>query len=274
MDSKRRKLLSDLLYELAKSQAAFRNRKNRREIFLRLEEIYCDVNIKYRHYYSEIFAILSQIDLNPEFGSLEILAQNMEQIKRRYQSINKTSQNSEECIDIQKEINKLSDHVNLDISRIRYMKKIEAQIIKSRYDLTQLLKDTDELQDDVENAKNNAQKMQKEYITILGIFSAIIISFTGGIAFSSSVLENIANASIYRTLTVVVLIGFIFLNMVYILIQFIMSINNKEYIDTRHKIYITHINIILGIALVLIVLAWIFDFKSFADIIRKNLYKY
>ena len=32
------------------------------------------------------------------------------------------------------------------------------------------------------------QEMQKEYITILGIFASIVLAFTGGMVFSSSVL--------------------------------------------------------------------------------------
>ena len=40
--------------------------------------------------------------------------------------------------------------------------------------------------------------MQKEYITILGIFASIVLAFTGGMAFSSSILENIDKSSVYR----------------------------------------------------------------------------
>ena len=46
------------------------------------------------------------------------------------------------------------------------------------------------------------ESSQREYIAILGIFAAVVLAFTGGIAFSTSVLNNVAKASIYRTVTV------------------------------------------------------------------------
>lgn len=43
-------------------------------------------------------------------------------------------------------------------------------------------------------AKENLQKqikgVEKEYITILGIFAAIVLAFVGGITFSNSVLAK------------------------------------------------------------------------------------
>lgn len=70
--------------------------------------------------------------------------------------------------------------------------------------------------------------MQKEYITILGIFAAIVLAFTGGIVFSSSVLENIDKPSIYRISLMAFIIGLVFFNLIWILIDFIRDINGKE----------------------------------------------
>ncbi len=69
--------------------------------------------------------------------------------------------------------------------------------------------------------------MQKEYITILGIFAAIVLEFTGGMAFSSSVLENIDKSLIYRIILVVCVIGLILFNVMWLLIDFIRDINGK-----------------------------------------------
>ena len=69
------------------------------------------------------------------------------------------------------------------------------------------------------------KKMQNEYITILGIFAAIVLAFTGGMSFSSSVLENLHQSSIYRILIVVCVLGFVMINLIWILIDFIRDIN-------------------------------------------------
>lgn len=181
--------------------------------------------------------------------------------------MNKISKSCKDYIDISPQINKLFDHVNLDIARIQYMKKIELQTLESKDELSNVLKSANEL-------KQNVDNIQKEYITILGIFSSIVLAFVSGITFSSSVLENIANSNVYRTLAVVIILGFIFLNIINILVQFIISISSKESTKKKSNTYITYINITLGIIFLLIILAWFFDFKLFADVIRRKLYIY
>ena len=68
--------------------------------------------------------------------------------------------------------------------------------------------------DDLKQLSGKVQErqedMQKEYITILGIFAAIVLAFTGGIVFSSSVLENIDKPSIYRISLMAFIIGLVF----------------------------------------------------------------
>ncbi|NMA30282.1 MAG: hypothetical protein GX941_00475, partial [Candidatus Methanofastidiosa archaeon] len=221
-NSEKQSALNKLLFELAKSQIALKMPRDKSKIYVCLEDIYCakEKGNDFRHYYSEIFSTLSQIDSDPELGDLETLAQNMYEIKNGYRPMNKRSKSHKDCIDVSPQINKLFDHVNLDIARIQYMKKIEMQTLESKEELSHVLNSANEL-------KQSVSSMQKEYITILGIFSSIVLAFVGGITFSSSVLENIANTSVYRTLTVVVFIGFVFLNMINILVQFIIRINHK-----------------------------------------------
>lgn len=268
-NSEKQSALNKLLFELAKSQMALKKPRDKSKVYISLEDIYCtkEKGNDFRHYYSEIFSTLSQIDSDPELGDLETLAQNMYEIKNGYRPMNRISKDCKGCIDISPQIIKLFDHVNLDIARIQYMKKIELQTLESKEELSHVLSSANELKQSVGN-------MQKEYITILGIFSSIVLAFVGGITFSSSVLENIANSSTYRTLAVVVLLGFVFLNTINILVQFIMALNNKEFAIRKSNKYITYINIVFGIVFVLIIMAWFFDFKSFADIIRQKLYAF
>lgn len=60
------------------------------------------------------------IDGDPDIGSLDVLAQNMQAIKEGY--IPKNKDENGKLIDIRKEIVKLYDHTNLDIARINYTK--------------------------------------------------------------------------------------------------------------------------------------------------------
>ena len=84
----------------------------------------------------------------------------------------------------------------------------------------------------IDDAKENLQKqvksIEKEYISILGIFASIVFAFVGGITFSTSVLQNISSVSVFRLLLVVDLLAFVLINVIYILVRFIFAINDKE----------------------------------------------
>ncbi len=227
---------------------------------MRLESIYYNYNAEnFRHYYSDIFSTLTLIDGDSSIGSLDILAQNMQTIKDGY--IPKNYGNHREIIDISKEIVKLYDHTNLDIARINYTKTmtnatmselaknkllingLEKNIQESEVTLKELsdqtIKDLTQLST---NVQNKQEDMQKEYISILGIFAAIVLAFTGGIVFSGSVLENIDKSSIYRITLITFIIGLVFFDLIWLLIDFIRDINGKV---LRKKWLFIFVNLIL-----------------------------
>ena len=74
-------------------------------------------------------------------------------------------------------------------------------------------------------AQNNVEtelgKQQREYISILGIFAAVVLAFIGGIAFSTSVLNNINTASVYRILVVSLIIGLVLINILFGLFYYV-----------------------------------------------------
>ena len=127
-EQEKRDSLRQLLMDLSKSQDVLKDRKDRRDYYLRLEAIYYNTDSdNYRHFYSDIFACLSLIDADDSLGNLDILAQNMEAIKEGYIPINRDEAHNNELIDIRKEIIKLYDHTNLDISRINYTKRMAGE---------------------------------------------------------------------------------------------------------------------------------------------------
>ena len=92
--------------------------------------------------------------------------------------------------------------------------------------------------------------MQKEYTTILGIFASIVLAFTGGMVFSTSVLENIGDISIYRLIMVSCIIGIVFINMIWILVSYLARINQIK----REKRLINSFFIWLGANIILFVI--------------------
>lgn len=216
-----------LLFDLALDQDALDEalgKKKRSNFYQELERLYWDE--KFQHFSSDIFVVLCEIKKDNQKGNINILGQNLELIRRGYQKkiIFKGEIKDK---DIEYNIQKLYDDVNLEISRIL---SDEADVWKSSQEnkifrLDNKIEESQIKLSDIEKklkkAEEKIESSQKEYIAILGIFAAIILAFTGGITFSTSVLENMHSSSIYRVVLVILLIGFTLVNMLYLLFMFI-----------------------------------------------------
>lgn len=228
----------NILLELAKSQMELSDKTYRAKIYKRLEALYYvpDQKDGFRHYYSDIFTVLTQIQQGNFSGSIEVLGQNLSEVRKGYQALNRDEEGT--LIDISDSIRKLYDHVSLDIARINFsnaedrhwagaeeitdlktqVNAIQSDLIQKQYGLLE----------DVKNVKHDLHNSQKEYIAILGIFAAVVLAFTGGIVYSTSVFNNIAQVSIYRTILIALVIGLVLVNILFGLFYYINKLVNKE----------------------------------------------
>lgn len=148
-------------------------------------------------------------------GSNEFLAQNIAIIKDKYKPRN--FDDDGELIDIGKSIDKLYDHLNLEIGRLNCFSTSKETAEK----LSSVDARITDLNLTVQKTRETLKRQQTEYITILGIFASIVLAFTGGMAFSTSVLNNIASVSAYRIIIIALLIGLILCNVVFGLFYFL-----------------------------------------------------
>lgn len=119
----------------------------------------------------------------------------------------------------------------------------------------------------IEEAKDNLQKqiksVEKEYISILGIFASIVLAFVGGITFSTSVLQNISAVSAFRLLLVVDFLAFVLINIIYILVKFIFTINEKD-----SKLFnIKGLNISCSLIALIVIISWLLKANQIPDFI-------
>lgn len=261
-----------LLFKLALSQMTLSSNKDKSEIYLELERIYAkdDEFEDFRHFYSDIFAVLSLIDKDPSLGNMEILSQNMDIVRQGYKPMNNDDDGN--TVNIEKQINKLYDHINLEIARMNYFKETEMRTKTELQRVSDTLSQIEDSVSSMEDTVDMADEMQKQYITILGIFASIVLAFTSGIAFSTSVLENIANASIYRIVLVAVVLAFALTNIIYILTRFIMEIVNKKKEKIKYPKYIIVLNVIYGILVLGVLLCWMFDAPRAIEIFQDWVY--
>lgn len=159
-----------------------------------------------------------------------------------------------------KSLFKLKDHISLEAGRIAAIEELKWEMdsneesVKSQLEYTKSLADdfhgqveeSKELLERLQNTANECSKqitesektlkeleetsqkiqdkmesVQKDSVTILGIFASIVLSFTAGMIFSSSVFENIDKASPYRIVGVVLLIGLVITNLIALLLMYI-----------------------------------------------------
>lgn len=72
------------------------------------------------------------------------------------------------------------------------------------------------------------QKVSETSVTILGIFSAIVLTIVAGLFYSSSVLNNINSANFLRLICVSSLVGFVCVNLIFVLFHFIEKIKTPN----------------------------------------------
>ncbi|MDD3794694.1 MAG: hypothetical protein PHE06_01750 [Lachnospiraceae bacterium] len=245
-----------ILFELSLSQEKLQDAYYRINMYKRLEALYDapEPEKRFRHFYSDIFSVLTQVNQNPEFGDINILGQNLDVIRNGYQPKNKAEDGH--SINISDAINKLYDHVNLDIARILYSDAGDWKL-SGRENILNLQSQVSSISTSIDDVQKNAEEkirnQQKEYISILGIFAAVVLAFTGGIAFSTSVLENIAQASAYRTILVALIIGLVLINILFGLFYYINKIVTKE--EKIKPLIIS--NAVISILIIAVIFAWL-----------------
>ncbi len=162
------------------------------QIIKDLKEIYQG---EYRHKYSKITTIILNSTRDKEQAFMT-LTQNIRTLKE--------IQDNKEVESIKPKLEKLYDHMNLECIRLQdfdeKMSKVKDVSIKLEDDLNKNYKKLSE----------ELNKQQTQYITILGIFASIVLTFVGGLAFSTSVLSNIDKANAYRLVFVMAFIALFF----------------------------------------------------------------
>lgn len=233
-NQKKQEALDNLLRELSKSQTILKD--NIDKYLKLLTTIYCD---DFRHMYSSFYAVLTEIDTDKKC-SLDILSENISYLCE--ETLSSCTENS----DVYKGIRKLYDHINLDISRINYIRAISEKAEDLEKELTDVAKKA-------KIAYEKAQKMQRESVTILGIFVSIAVVLFSSIGLTSSTLANIEKASIYRLSFMAILVGIVLFNLLVILMNFIRDIVS---LHKGHKCLIVIGNIVLIALLVLLYRLW------------------
>ena len=205
---------------------------------------------QFRHFYSDILSTLQRINANDE-AEVDALLINLEKIKKIYCSDNiKEGSNSPREDPFYKTLNKLFDHVSLEISRMESANVIARRVFDNEEKLKNLKEATEASEANYKKLKSKTFNIQKDFVAILGIFSGIVMVFAGGLSFTNAALGNIANANIWKLLALVLAIGLVLGHTLYGLFYYIGSFTREERINKYNSLWAT-IAIIIAIIICL-----------------------
>lgn len=178
-----------------------------RRYYEQLSQVYAD---GFRHRYSDISAFLG--NNSPDvYSSLD----------NWLTAVSSYAEENDQDGDTALKIIKLLDHIRLEMIRIDRMKAV-AQYANQSVVISEQIHDVaQETSDIVMAAEEKVKHFNEQSIAILSIFSAVILAFMGGISFSSGVLGSIAQASMFRLIITILLLGFVLFNSIFILMRFI-----------------------------------------------------
>ena len=225
-DEKQQDKLMKILYQLSEELI---NTKKLEKFKKELTEIYEVSDL--RHSYSEITKFVIHCYDDQQTNIIDILTTNikiiLEQIKK----------DEGQNIDLYSSVFKLYDHISMEAFRCQFYKEStnDANEVKERLDIAKdvldktyedieklnILNETSIIQSELEtsrkemvDANKNTRNLQTQVISILGIFSAIIIAFFGGFSYFTSVFSNLHNLSKFQSIFFTCLLGFVIFNIV------------------------------------------------------------
>ena len=250
-----------------------------------LESLYAqngDEGFAFRHSYSNIFNTMVRL-IPPNEGrifssknnKLENLSNNIQWLKNILDknsgiSIKRTPENEviiQKVCELQnnekfnKGFFKLYDYILLEYARIAFSSSWIDRVEIAEKRLNSTNQSLGELKEDANELREKSQKMQKEYVAILGIFAAIITAFFSGIGFSSSVLAHMHQVTIYRLAFVVLLLGCVLFNILSLLMNFIRKMVELKPHESNNTVKWG--NVTFATLLVLVYAAWRFQFFKF-----------
>ena len=189
-----------------------------------------------RHKYSEVSSYLM------ETADIEYLLENLRRIKKRL-----GESKEDELTSIK--VFKLIDHITLELNRTKYnsknftdmqiasmnvvlgeaTKKISSTVEELRQEQAQKINlEIEEFRSETEELKEKVNDSYSQFVSILGIFSAIVLVFFGGMTAFSSIFANMQNINRFKLAFITALVGMIIFNLIFMFLYVLAKLLGRE----------------------------------------------
>lgn len=171
-----------------------------------------------------------------------------------------------------KKIGKLVDHLELEairLSRLEGIMYIGKKVSKSQQKIENNMRESAMLS---RSLKKSLRNTNAQLVSVLGIFSGIVLAVFGGLSFFSSVFNNIDKIGNYKLVFVTALTGFTLFNVISFLLAVIAYLTDKPFplmklskehnpnIKKFYKNAYIFVNIIFVLIMVVTVILWVKPF--------------
>jgi len=154
---------------------------------------------------------------------------------------------------------KLLDHVDLQIVYLSETGRVDAIATEINASKGEMFDKVEEVKNVFVEARKETKNLKAQVISILGIFSGIVVAFSFSISTIGEALSNLTDKNIFNIAFLVFVLGIVFVNTISLLMVFIakmsgFSLNN----ETTWKMYLL-VNVILVVGALASLLLIVFN---------------
>lgn len=195
----------------------------------------CDIysSPDFRHSYSEISIAVEMLAADQR----DVLCENLRLLQEGIEAeLNNRSGSTEAKNVIRQKIAKLYDHIDLESIRLARIDRVEYIGREASTALTAADGKLKETEDKADELSERVSDYHAQSISILGIFSGLVITFSSVIQFSTTTLNNISNTDAYKVTYFLCLAFYFLFNILFMLMYSISKLSGKSIAtDCRRK---------------------------------------
>lgn len=224
----RQKSLCEIILELSKKVLA------EDEYTAYLDHLNVLYTNDFKHQYSDFFpTILNVLDNNNDYN-IEYLSNNLDALNTYLDELaskgNKTYEN------VYLPFTKLCDHLDLQIRQTNYYERMlekssgeRQELLNAKQELQNAITELGTANNKIGEATQRADSMQTQLISILSIFAAIIITFSGSFTFLGSSVSAISVAKYEESVIAAAIIcGMFLFNTIFLLMYFVSKLTGRN----------------------------------------------
>ncbi len=207
---------------------------------------YSEFNVVYYSIISNKIFFSKDVHIEYIYTNIEICLSKISNIYRIAKDNNDADMTSN-LVAIYRFVIKMVDHISLATTQVGKISgsiiiETEKAVQETKKEVNTTLKEQSDK--DKDEMKKYYKGLEKDSITIMGMFIAIVLAFTGSIIIPTNLVNNAANIGSAKLVLLLSGVAFIFINLLYQLIRFLLIINEK--FESITKLYdISVVNVIL-----------------------------